>query len=88
MGERVVRPNNIGHKKFMLSLKKEVWPSFHRIVIGIENKNAYAIAKWCKENVTGRWYTSDGNEVYYFEDSHSAIHFKLRWHDAAIKKEH
>jgi len=87
MGEQVMRPSKIGHKKFMLSLKKEVWPSFYRVVIGPNNLNGSAIKKWCQENVESRWYVSDGQEVYYFEDMNSAIHFKLRWHDAATKQE-
>ena len=87
IGEQVIRPSKIGHKRFMLSLKKEHWPSFYRIIIGQGNLNGPAIRKWCNENIVGRWYTSDNNEVYYFEDANSAIHFKLRWHDAATKKE-
>ena len=78
---RLIRPADIAHKDFMLMQKAE-WSGFHRIRIG-PWKPVYTKAKevewWCNENTYGRWFHSEANEVYYFEDENSAIHFKLRW---------
>lgn len=80
-GIRLIRPADMSHKDFMLMQKAE-WSDFYRIRIG-RWKNDYHKTKeiewWCNEQVKGRWFHSEGYEVYYFEDENSAIHFKLRW---------
>jgi hypothetical protein len=80
-GQRLVRPHDMAHKDFMLMQKHE-WPEFHRIVIGRWTYNYHKqkeIEWWCNENACGRWFHSEGHEVYYFESRNAAIHFKLRW---------
>jgi len=80
-GRKLMRPNELPHKDFML-MQKSDWPEFHRVILG-KWENVYHTTKeiewWCNSNIHGRWFHSDSNEVYYFEDQNSAIHFKLRW---------
>lgn len=76
-----MRPTDMKHRDFMLMQKSE-WTEFHRVKLG-SWKSDYIKTKeiewWCNENCKGRWFHSDGYEVYYFEDNNSAIYFKLKW---------
>ena len=78
---RLIRPPEMNHKDFMFMQKSE-WTSFHRVIFGrwiSDYHKRKEIEWWCNVNVKGRWFHSDNNEVYYFEDENSAIFFKLRW---------
>jgi hypothetical protein len=85
--KRMMRPSDMSHKDFMFMQKSE-WSDFHRIVLGRWG-NTYFMTKeiewWCNEMIKGRWFHSEANEVYYFEDLNSAIHFKLRWFSEIAK---
>jgi hypothetical protein len=77
----LVRPPEMAHKDFMLMQKGE-WTGFHRIVLGRWKKTYHLMKEiewWCNANVKDRWFHSEGNEVYYFEDENSALYFKLKW---------
>ena len=81
IGKKLCRPNDVSHKDFLFAQKSE-WPEFHRVILG-QWKPSYHTQKeiewWCNENIKGRWFHSEANEVYYFEDEKSSILFKLRW---------
>lgn len=86
IGTLLKRPADTKHKDFMLMQKSE-WTEFHRVKLGackwLWKWETYTktkeIEQWCNENCKGRWFHSDGYEVYYFEDRNSAIYFKLKW---------
>lgn len=87
-GKRIVRPADMSHKDFMFMQKAE-WDSFTRIVIGrwkYDYHTTKEIEWWCNENMYGRWFHSEGHEVYYFEHENSALYFKLKWYSDLTDK--
>ena len=80
-GTKLCRPHDVSHRDFMFAQRAD-WPEFHRVVLGQWRPSYHKqkeIEWWCTENIKGRWFHSEANEVYYFEDRNSSVHFKLRW---------
>lgn len=87
--KRLIRPADSTHKDFMLMQKAE-WNEFHRVIIGRwkgDYRKQKEIEWWCNQSIHGRWFHSEGREVYYFEEFNSAILFKLRWYSELISNE-
>lgn len=88
--KRLLRHIDISHKDFMFAQKAE-WKEFHRIpmneYIARQYKKQKEIEWWCNEHLTGRWFHSDGFEMYYFDNEDSAVMFKLKYHDDTTNPE-
>lgn len=66
--------------KFFTRKRRAEWPQLFRIVLGqVPYRNRKPMIQWATDNAHGRFSASGGGEVFIFEDSTSAAHFKLRW---------
>lgn len=73
------RPRDMKHCVFVRKVLKKNWPELHSVRLGKRpDLNHMTIAWWCAEQ-PGRFYRSDGCEVYFFDNLVTAVHFKMRW---------
>jgi hypothetical protein len=56
-------------------LMRMKWGDLHMIAVGVRSPE---IKNWLREHAP-KWAVNRTEEVYYFPDAPTAIHFKLRW---------